>query len=86
MEGCSTKDRGSAPRLAYYKKHNLTPAQIADYESSSVLAGNSNAGHEWEFYPTLTDDERFKIIEFLKTYTSELFPTGKRPPAGAPAN
>jgi hypothetical protein len=46
------------------------------------LPGNSNAGHEWEFYPALTDEERFQIIEFLKTYTSELFPTGKRPATG----
>ena len=47
---------------------------------NTQLPGNSNSGHEWEFYPSLTDDERFQIIEFLKTYTSELFPSG-RPPA-----
>lgn len=46
------------------------------------LPGNANTGHEWNFYPSLTDEERFQIIEFLKTYTSELFPTGKQPPAG----
>jgi hypothetical protein len=27
----------------------------------------------------LTDEERFQIIEFLKTYTSELFPDGRGP-------
>ena len=33
--------------------------------------GNWNTGHEWSFYPTLTDDQRYAIIEFLKSYTSE---------------
>ena len=67
---------------AKFTRPGGTPTVMFD----TRLPGNSNAGHEWEFYPSLTDDERFKIIEFLKTYTSELFPTGKRPPAGNPAN
>jgi hypothetical protein len=41
------------------------------------LPGNSNAGHEWDFYASLTDDQRYQIIEFLKTYTTEMFPDGK---------
>lgn len=41
------------------------------------LPGNSNAGHEWNFYATLTDDQRYQIIEFLKTYNAEMFPQGK---------
>jgi hypothetical protein len=33
--------------------------------------GNWNTGHEWSFYPTLNDEARYAIIEFLKTFTSE---------------
>jgi hypothetical protein len=43
------------------------------------LPGNANTGHEWEFYPSLTDEQRFQIIEFLKTYTAEIFPNGAKP-------
>jgi RoxA-like, cytochrome c-like len=46
------------------------------------LSGNWNTGHEWKFYPELTDDMRYEIIEFLKTYTKELQPTGA--PVAAP--
>jgi len=35
------------------------------------LPGNWNTGHEWDFYPQLTDEMRFDIIEFLKTFTDE---------------
>jgi hypothetical protein len=35
------------------------------------LPGNWNTGHEWDFYPELTDEIRYDIIEFLKTFTSE---------------
>ena len=35
------------------------------------LPGNWNSGHEWSFYPSLTDDMRYAIIEFLKTYTGD---------------
>jgi hypothetical protein len=40
------------------------------------LTGNWNTGHEWPFYSQLTDDVRYEIIEFLKTYTRELQPSG----------
>jgi hypothetical protein len=43
------------------------------------LPGNANTGHEWDFYPSLTDEQRFQIIEFLKTYTAEIFPNGAKP-------
>jgi hypothetical protein len=36
------------------------------------LAGNWNTGHEWSFYPELTDEIRYEIIEFLKTFTTDL--------------
>jgi hypothetical protein len=58
------------------------PGGAAPTRYDTSLPGNSNAGHEWEFYPSLTDEERSQIIEFLKTYTTELFPDG-RPPSGA---
>jgi hypothetical protein len=35
------------------------------------LPGNWNTGHEWKFYPELTDQIRYEIIEFLKTYSTE---------------
>ena len=35
------------------------------------LRGNWNTGHEWSFYPTLTEDMRYALIEFLKTYTTD---------------
>jgi hypothetical protein len=53
---------GSAPALA--------PGQHA-FEFDTKIAGNWNTGHEWSFYPSLTDDDRYAIIEFLKTFTSE---------------
>jgi hypothetical protein len=34
----------------------------------TTLPGNWNTGHEWWFYPTLTDTDRYNIIEFLKTF------------------
>jgi len=47
------------------------------------LQGNWNTGHEWEFYP-LGADDRHAIIEFLKTYTTEMsfFPETARALAG----
>lgn len=36
------------------------------------IAGNWNTGHEWRFYPELTDPMRDEIIEFLKTFTAPL--------------
>jgi hypothetical protein len=49
------------------------------------LAGNWNTGHEWAFYPELTDEIRYEIIEFLKTYTKELQPSGATAPGGITA-
>jgi hypothetical protein len=34
-------------------------------------SGNWNTGHEWWFYPQLTDAERYEIIEFLKTFNQD---------------
>ena len=57
----------------------MGPGGAAPTVFDTSLPGNSNAGHEWDFYPSLTDEERLQIIEFLKTYTKELFPDGKGP-------
>ena len=48
----------------------LAPGQKA-WVFNTKLPGNWNTGHEWDFYPTLTPDDRWAIIEFLKTFTSE---------------
>jgi hypothetical protein len=56
-------------------KFPLPPgAQPFTYDTR--LTGNWNTGHEWKFYPELTDEIRYEIIEFLKTYTKELQPSG----------
>jgi hypothetical protein len=47
----------------------IGPGGMAPFQFDTSLPGNSNAGHEWKFYPTLTDEQRFQIIEFLKTFT-----------------
>ena len=74
-------------RLGYQQDPTkyVGPGGSAPTVFDTKLPGNSNAGHEWEFYPTLTDEQRYQIIEFLKTYTSELFPNGKPPVAVATA-
>lgn len=51
-------------------KYALAPGQ-APFTFDTRLPGNWNTGHEWKFYPDLTDDARYAIIEFLKTFTSE---------------
>jgi hypothetical protein len=53
------------------------PGGLPAMTFDASLPGNSNAGHEWDFYATLTDDQRYQIIEFLKTYTTEMFPDGR---------
>jgi hypothetical protein len=53
---------GSSPALA--------PGQQA-FVFDTRIPGNWNTGHEWSFYPSLSDDDRYAIIEFLKTFTSE---------------
>jgi len=35
------------------------------------MTGNWNTGHEWSFYPQLTDEMRYQIIEFLKTFNTD---------------
>jgi hypothetical protein len=55
------------------------PGGMSTVAFDTSLPGNSNAGHEWDFYPALTDEQRFQIIEFLKTYNRELFPSGTKP-------
>ena len=49
------------------------------------LPGNLNTGHEWWFYPELTDTIRFEVIEFLKTFTAD-GDYAFTPPAKLPAN
>jgi len=51
-------------------RRGLAPGQKA-FEFNTKIPGNWNTGHEWDFYPSLTDADRFAIIEFLKTFTSE---------------
>jgi hypothetical protein len=51
-------------------KAALAPGQKV-FEFDTTIPGNWNSGHEWDFYPTLNDDDRWAIIEFLKTFTSE---------------
>jgi hypothetical protein len=48
----------------------LAPGQ-SPFTFDTRLPGNWNSGHEWDFYPLLTEDDRYAIIEFLKTFTSE---------------
>jgi hypothetical protein len=62
-------------------KYTLAPA-LAPFTFDTRLPGNWNTGHEWKFYPDLTDEKRFAIIEFLKTFTSESVLTAT---PGAPA-
>jgi RoxA-like, cytochrome c-like len=47
------------------------PEGMAPFQFDTRLRGNWNTGHEWSFYPSLTDDMRYALIEFLKTYTSD---------------
>ena len=51
-------------------RYSLPPG-LPGFLMDTRLRGNWNTGHEWSFYPTLTDDQRYAIIEFLKTYTTE---------------
>jgi hypothetical protein len=61
----------------------VLPPGAQAFTFDTRVAGNWNTGHEWKFYPELTDEIRYEIIEFLKTYTKELQPSGA--PAVAPA-
>jgi len=51
-------------------KYSLPPG-LPGFLMDTRVRGNWNTGHEWSFYPSLTDDDRYAIIEFLKTYTTE---------------
>jgi hypothetical protein len=58
----------------------LTPANMQPFALDTHILGNWNTGHEWWFYPQLTDENRYEIIEFLKTFTDEGDYTFARPP------
>ena len=64
----------------------VTPPNMQPFTFDTHLQGNWNTGHEWWFYPELTDEHRFEIIEFLKTFTDEGDYVFNRPSAGLPAN
>jgi hypothetical protein len=49
-------------------KFNLPPG-LDLFTFDTRIAGNWNTGHEWSFYPQLTDDIRYEIIEYIKTHT-----------------
>ena len=51
----------------------VLPPGLEPFELDTRLAANWNSGHEWSFYPSLTDDMRYAIIEFLKTFSKEPF-------------
>jgi len=47
-------------------KYTLPPyGSVSEFDTT--LAGNSNAGHEWNL-EKLTDDQRWAIVEYLKTF------------------
>jgi hypothetical protein len=48
-------------------KFNLAPG-LELFTFDTRIAGNWNTGHEWSFYPQLTDEIRYEIIEYLKTH------------------
>jgi hypothetical protein len=59
----------------------VLPAGLHPIELDTRIAGNWNSGHEWPwFYPTLDDEKRFAIIEYLKTHNE---PFGRAPEAPA---
>jgi hypothetical protein len=61
-------------KLGYQSDPNTwsLPAGATPFTFDTRVAGNWNTGHEWRFYPELTDEIRYDIIEFLKTFTREL--------------
>lgn len=63
-------------------KYTLAPG-LPGFLMDTRLRGNWNTGHEWSFYPKLTDDDRYAIIEFLKTYTTEPANPGTPPKVAA---
>jgi hypothetical protein len=59
---------------------------LDDSVLDTTVSGNSNQGHWWtddttrrgRIGPALTDDEKYAIIEFLKSATYENYPSEKR--------
>jgi RoxA-like, cytochrome c-like len=56
-------------KLGYRSDQPTLPGGATPFEYDTRLIGNWNTGHEWHFYPELTDDIRYDLIEFLKTFT-----------------
>jgi hypothetical protein len=52
----------------------ILPKGMVEFEYDTRKSGNWNTGHEWWFYPELTDDARYDIIEFLKTFDDANYP------------
>jgi hypothetical protein len=65
---------GDGPRF-------VTPPNMQPFVLDTHALGNWNTGHEWWFYAQLTDENRYEIIEFLKTFTDEGDYVFERPPA-----
>lgn len=64
----------------------LTPPNMQPFTFDTHRQGNWNTGHEWWFYSELTDENRYEIIEFLKTFTDSGDYSFARPaPAAVPA-
>jgi hypothetical protein len=61
-------------------KFNLAPG-LELFTFDTRIAGNYNTGHEWSFYPQLTDEMRYDIIEYVKTHTAPF----DAPPKATPA-
>jgi len=65
----------------------VTPPGMEPFLFDTHLPGNWNTGHEWWFYPQLTDAERYEIIEFLKTFTQAGdYPFTRPAPSELPAS
>lgn len=54
-------------KLGYREDGPIAPG-LQRFTVDTTLPGNWNTGHEWWFYPRLTDTDRYAIIEFLKTF------------------
>ena len=51
-----------------YAENGPVAAGLQQTTIDTSLPGNWNTGHEWWFYPSLTEADRFNLIEFLKTF------------------
>lgn len=65
-----------------------TPAGMIPFLYDTRRLGNWNTGHEWWFYDGLDDEERYDLIEFLKTFDDQHHPGDYRfeRPASLPDN